>query len=74
MNVVWENGVGSMRQFRKFLSVSALLIGCGAILMGGDMPESGAIAAMSLLLWPWNCEKESRTENIQNLENKREEC
>ena len=69
MNIVWENGVGNMRQFRKFLSVSALLIGCGAMLMGGDMPESGAIAAMSLLLWPWNFAKEPQTENIQNLEN-----
>lgn len=58
-----------MKRFRKFLSVSALLIGCGRMLMGGALPESGAIVAISLLLWPWSFEKESKAESIQNLEN-----
>ncbi len=58
-----------MRTLRKFLSVAALAVGCVAMLTGRDLMASGAIAAMSLLLWPWGLSQEARTENIQNLEN-----
>ena len=58
-----------MRTLRKFLSVAALAVGCAAMLTGWNLMASGAIAAMSLLLWPWGLSQEARTKNIQNLEN-----
>lgn len=59
-----------MRTLRKFLSVAALTVGCGAMLTGWNLMASGAIAAMSLLLWPWGLSQEARMENIQPKETK----
>ena len=59
-----------MRTLRKFLSVAALAVGCAAMLTGRDLMASGAIAAMSLLLWPWGLSQEERMENIQPPETK----
>lgn len=59
-----------MRTLRKFLSVAALAVGCAAMLTGRDLMASGAIAAMSLLLWPWGLSQEAPTEPIRHSENK----
>ncbi len=59
-----------MRTLRKFLSVAALAVGCAAMFTGRDLMASGAIAGMSLLLWPWGLSQEERMENIQPPETK----
>lgn len=58
-----------MERFRKILSVCALAIGGGNMLMGGGALESGAIVLLSLLLWPRTPTHITQTDDLRNPEN-----
>jgi len=59
-----------VKELRKLLSICALAIGCSIVFVSESVLTGGAIATMSLLIWPWGFAQNRHTENIRNLENK----